>query len=111
VRQFAARRCATRGWTGAHGFAHHQKLADRRAAEISGVAAGAASDTLAQAAQVGLAFPKTFDQWRRFGRSGAVIGGGQLTAIGPRDEVLRKVLRQPPTLPAALAVAADGKAS
>jgi PrtD family type I secretion system ABC transporter len=41
----------------------------------------------------------------------AVIGGGQLTAIGPRDEVLRKVLRQPPTLPAALAVAADGKAS
>ena len=37
----------------------------------------------------------------------AVIGGGQLTAIGPRDEVLRKVLRQPPTLPAALAVAAE----
>jgi PrtD family type I secretion system ABC transporter len=41
----------------------------------------------------------------------AVIGGGQLTAIGPRDEVLRKVLRQPPSIPAALAVAADGKAS
>jgi ATP-binding cassette subfamily C protein len=41
----------------------------------------------------------------------AVIGGGQLTAIGPRDEVLRKVLRQPPSVPAALAVAADGKAS
>jgi ATP-binding cassette subfamily C protein len=38
----------------------------------------------------------------------AVIGGGQLTAIGPRDEVLRKVLRQPPSVPAALAVAADG---
>jgi ABC-type protease/lipase transport system fused ATPase/permease subunit len=39
----------------------------------------------------------------------AVIGGGQLTAIGPRDEVLRKVLRQPASVPAALAVAADGK--
>jgi ATP-binding cassette subfamily C protein len=34
----------------------------------------------------------------------AVIGGGQLTAIGPRDEVLGKVLRQPVTVPAALAV-------
>ena len=32
----------------------------------------------------------------------AVIGGGQLTAIGPKDEVLRKVLRQP--------VAAEAKA-
>jgi ABC-type protease/lipase transport system fused ATPase/permease subunit len=36
----------------------------------------------------------------------AVIGGGQLTAIGPRDEVLSKVLRQPVTIPAALAVEA-----
>lgn len=36
----------------------------------------------------------------------AVIGGGQLTAIGPRDEVLRKVLRQPASIPAALAVVA-----
>lgn len=34
----------------------------------------------------------------------AVIGGGQLTAIGPKDEVLRKVLRQPTSVPAALAV-------
>jgi PrtD family type I secretion system ABC transporter len=40
----------------------------------------------------------------------AVIGGGQLTAIGPKDEILRKVLRYPVTAPAALAVAADGKA-
>jgi PrtD family type I secretion system ABC transporter len=39
----------------------------------------------------------------------AVIGGGQLTAIGPKDEVLRKVLRQPLTVPAALAVAAEAK--
>ena len=39
----------------------------------------------------------------------AVIGGGQLTAFGPKDEVLRKVLRQPLTVPAALAVTADGK--
>jgi ATP-binding cassette subfamily C protein len=39
----------------------------------------------------------------------AVIGGGQLTAIGPKDEVLRKVLRQPLSVPAALAVAAEGK--
>jgi ATP-binding cassette subfamily C protein len=39
----------------------------------------------------------------------AVIGGGQLTAIGPRDEVLRKVLRQPAAIPAALAIAAEGK--
>jgi ATP-binding cassette, subfamily C, type I secretion system permease/ATPase len=37
----------------------------------------------------------------------AVIGGGQLTAIGPKDEVLRKVLRQPASVPAALAVTAD----
>jgi ATP-binding cassette subfamily C protein len=40
----------------------------------------------------------------------AVIGGGQLTAIGPKDEILRKVLRYPVTAPAALAVTADGKA-
>jgi len=41
----------------------------------------------------------------------AVISGGQLTAFGPKDEVLRKVLRQPATVPAALAVAsgADGR--
>ena len=39
----------------------------------------------------------------------AVIGGGQLTAIGPRDEVMRKVLRHPVTAPAALAVASDGR--
>ena len=31
----------------------------------------------------------------------AVIGGGQLTAIGPKDEMLRKVLRQPASAPAA----------
>jgi len=37
----------------------------------------------------------------------AVISGGQLTAIGPRDEVLRKVLRQPATVPAALAVGTE----
>jgi ATP-binding cassette subfamily C protein len=37
----------------------------------------------------------------------AVIGGGQLTAIGPRDEVLRKVLRQPVALPAALAAGTE----
>ena len=37
----------------------------------------------------------------------AVIGGGQLTAIGPKDEVLRKVLRRPVTVPAALTVATD----
>jgi ATP-binding cassette subfamily C protein len=37
----------------------------------------------------------------------AVIGGGQLTAIGPKDEVLRKVLRQPASVPAALAVSAE----
>ena len=39
----------------------------------------------------------------------AVISGGQLTAVGPKDEILRKVLRHPVTAPAALAVAADGK--
>jgi ATP-binding cassette subfamily C protein len=39
----------------------------------------------------------------------AVITGGQLTAFGPKDEVLRKVLRQPVTAPAALAITADGK--
>ncbi len=39
----------------------------------------------------------------------AVISGGQLTAVGPKDEILRKVLRHPVTVPAALAVAADGK--
>jgi ABC-type protease/lipase transport system fused ATPase/permease subunit len=33
----------------------------------------------------------------------AVIGGGQLTAIGPRDDVLRKVLRPPAALPAVVA--------
>ncbi|HEU4378983.1 MAG TPA: type I secretion system permease/ATPase [Hyphomicrobiaceae bacterium] len=38
----------------------------------------------------------------------AVIGNGQLNAIGPRDEILRKVLRHPATAPAALAIAADG---
>src|SRR5262245_51722621 len=37
----------------------------------------------------------------------AVIGGGQLTAIGPKDEVLRKVLRQPVSVPAALAVGTE----
>jgi len=37
----------------------------------------------------------------------AVIGGGQLTAIGPKDEVLGKVLRQPVTVPAALAMATE----
>jgi ATP-binding cassette subfamily C protein len=40
----------------------------------------------------------------------AVVGNGQLTAIGPKDEILRKVLRHPVTAPAALAVAADTKA-
>ena len=37
----------------------------------------------------------------------AVISGGQLTAIGPKDEVLGKVLRQPVTVPAALALATE----
>ncbi len=39
----------------------------------------------------------------------AVISGGQLAALGPKDEILRKVLKHPVTVPAALAVAADGK--
>jgi ATP-binding cassette subfamily C protein len=38
----------------------------------------------------------------------AVISGGQMTAIGPKDEVLRKVLRQPAAMPAALAVGTEG---
>jgi ATP-binding cassette, subfamily C, type I secretion system permease/ATPase len=38
----------------------------------------------------------------------AVISGGQLTTIGPKDEVLRKVLRQPAAMPAALAVGTEG---
>jgi ATP-binding cassette, subfamily C, type I secretion system permease/ATPase len=37
----------------------------------------------------------------------AVIGGGQLTAIGPKDEVLSKVLRRQMTVPAAHSVATD----
>jgi ABC-type protease/lipase transport system fused ATPase/permease subunit len=32
----------------------------------------------------------------------AVIGGGQLTAFGPKDDVLRRVLRQPQKPPAAI---------
>jgi PrtD family type I secretion system ABC transporter len=36
----------------------------------------------------------------------AAVSGGQLAAFGPRDEVLRKVLRQPVSVPAALAVEA-----
>jgi PrtD family type I secretion system ABC transporter len=39
----------------------------------------------------------------------AVISGGQLTAFGPRDEVLRKVLRQPLQVPAAIAVSAEAR--
>jgi ATP-binding cassette subfamily C protein len=39
----------------------------------------------------------------------AVIGGGQLTAIGPKDEVLRRVLRQPVAVPAAPAVATEAR--
>ena len=38
----------------------------------------------------------------------AVISGGQLTTIGSKDEVLRKVLRQPAAMPAALAVGTEG---
>src|SRR6185436_13191707 len=34
----------------------------------------------------------------------AAVSGGQLAAFGPKDEVLRKVLRQPVTMPAALAM-------
>jgi ATP-binding cassette subfamily C protein PrsD len=37
----------------------------------------------------------------------AAISGGQLAAFGPRDEVLRKVLRQPVSMPAALAAEAN----
>jgi ABC-type protease/lipase transport system fused ATPase/permease subunit len=37
----------------------------------------------------------------------AVIGGGQLTAFGPRDDVLRKVLRQPPKSPAAAIIGSE----
>jgi ATP-binding cassette subfamily C protein len=37
----------------------------------------------------------------------AAIGGGQVTAFGPKDEVLRKVLRQPALMPAALVVGTD----
>jgi ATP-binding cassette subfamily C protein len=40
----------------------------------------------------------------------AVITAGQLTAFGPKDEILRKVLRQPVTAPAAIALVSDGKA-
>jgi PrtD family type I secretion system ABC transporter len=38
----------------------------------------------------------------------AAVSGGQLAAFGPRDEVLRKVLRQPVTMPAALAMEGNG---
>ena len=38
----------------------------------------------------------------------AAMSGGQLAAFGPRDEVLRKVLRQPVAMPAALAVEGKG---
>ena len=38
----------------------------------------------------------------------AAINSGQLAAFGPRDEVLRKILRQPVSMPAALAVEANG---
>lgn len=39
----------------------------------------------------------------------AVISGGHLTAFGPRDEILRKVLRQPMQMPAAIAVASEAR--
>lgn len=39
----------------------------------------------------------------------AVISGGHLTAFGPRDEILRKVLRQPLQVPAAIAVASEAR--
>lgn len=39
----------------------------------------------------------------------AVIAQGHMTAFGPRDEVLRKVLRQPMQLPAALALSAEAR--
>ena len=38
----------------------------------------------------------------------AAVSGGQLAAFGPKDEVLRKVLRQPVTMPAALAMEGNG---
>jgi PrtD family type I secretion system ABC transporter len=38
----------------------------------------------------------------------AAINSGQLAAFGPRDDVLRKILRQPVSMPAALAVEASG---
>ncbi len=38
----------------------------------------------------------------------AVVTAGQMTAFGPKDEVLRKVLRHPVTAPAALAVVESG---
>ncbi len=37
----------------------------------------------------------------------AVIGGGQLTAFGPRDDVLRKVLRQSPKSPAVAIIGSE----
>lgn len=37
----------------------------------------------------------------------AAISGGQLAAFGPRDDVLRKILRQPASMPAAHAVEAN----
>ena len=40
----------------------------------------------------------------------AVIGGGKLTAFGPKEEVLRKVLRHPVTVPGALALATEANA-
>lgn len=39
----------------------------------------------------------------------AVISSGHLTAFGPRDEILRKVLRQPLQVPAAIAVASEAR--
>jgi len=40
----------------------------------------------------------------------AVIGGGRLTAFGPKEEVLRKVLRHPLTAPGALVLATEANA-
>ena len=37
----------------------------------------------------------------------AVIGGGQMTAFGPKDDVLRKVLRQPQKAPAAAIIGSE----
>ena len=39
----------------------------------------------------------------------AVISGGHLTAFGPRDEILRKVLRQPMQVPAAIGIASEAR--